>query len=408
MTDAVLPNTGQTTGDHSVDRPASIEIGVIFTGDRHDAGYRNSQGALEQVRRRLQTDFPEFEFLCQVLHRRRTTEATRIEPAELLQLGTEERDAHEWDFAIVVSPDDLTCRYQPFAYGVVSRSLDLAVLSTSRLQSLADTDDEQDASDILTHLMLHVLGHLNGLVDDSDQRNVMCDPQKAASLRADAEFNEAQLDAMRRNLKQIADVRLEERAGADRQFLAGFYLRGGWINAHEIVDAVIQAKPWEFPIRLARLTAAAVSSILLLLITAETWDLALNQSNVALPVLFACSLLLTTMYVVKRQRLLVGRRRRRATEQAVIANLSAVGIVFIGMLTTALLLFGLAFAAGFALFPTSLIAGWAASIGRPADTVDYLRMAGFVASIGVLVGALGASFEEQQHFRHIVLVDEEV
>lgn len=407
MTDAVLPSQRDATEESSAVRPAPIEIGVLFTGERHDVGFRITEDALEQVQRRLQKVFPEFEFLCQVLHRRRTTEATRIEPAELLQLGTEERDAHEWDFAIVVSPNDLTCRYQPFAYGVVSRSLDLAVLSTSRLSSLADTDGGQNASDILTRFMLHVLGHLNGLVDDPDQDNVMCDPQKATPLHADAEFNDEQLDAMRKNLKQIADVRLEEQAGADRQFLAGFYLRGGWINAHEIFDAVIQAKPWEFPIRLARLTAAAVSSVLVLLITAETWDLALNQTMPALAALFATSLLLTTAYVVKRQRLLVTRRNRRVTEQAVIANLSAVGIVFLGMATTALLLFVLVWAAGFALFPASLIANWAASIGRKPVLFDYLQMSGFVASIGVLVGALGASFEDQQHFRHIVLVDEE-
>jgi hypothetical protein len=34
-------------------------------------------------------------------------------------------------------------------------------------------------------------------------------------------------------------------------------------------------------------------------------------------------------------------------------------------------------------------------------------MAGFIASLGIAIGALGASFEEHQYFRHIAFIDEE-
>jgi hypothetical protein len=34
-------------------------------------------------------------------------------------------------------------------------------------------------------------------------------------------------------------------------------------------------------------------------------------------------------------------------------------------------------------------------------------MCGFVATLGVVLGALGASFESENYFRHVVLVDEE-
>ena len=35
-------------------------------------------------------------------------------------------------------------------------------------------------------------------------------------------------------------------------------------------------------------------------------------------------------------------------------------------------------------------------------------MSAFVASVAILIGALGASFEEQHYFRHVIFVDEEI
>ena len=51
--------------------------------------------------------------------------------------------------------------------------------------------------------------------------------------------------------------------------------------------------------------------------------------------------------------------------------------------------------------------GWAASLGRPVGHDEVLAFAGFVAALGILVGALGASFEDQTYFRHVAYVDEE-
>jgi hypothetical protein len=77
------------------------------------------------------------------------------------------------------------------------------------------------------------------------------------------------------------------------------------------------------------------------------------------------------------------------------------------MLSTFLLLFGASLVGEWLLFRPSLVADWtsapvAAPPGRP-----YLSMATCVASLGLVVGALGTSFEEQHHFRHVIFVDEE-
>ncbi len=38
--------------------------------------------------------------------------------------------------------------------------------------------------------------------------------------------------------------------------------------------------------------------------------------------------------------------------------------------------------------------------------ISYLKMATFCASVGLLIGALGASFQEQTHFQHVNFVDD--
>lgn len=409
------PRSANATGPNDTsgrDAAARIEIGLLYTGSRFDDTYQAVLQARDRLQSRLNAAFGEFAWTLAVHCRPMRSTASPVEPVDLLQTGHEERDHAEWDFGIVVTPADLVCRYKPFALAIVSRSLDLAIVSLYRLKNTEETDADDLAplAANIERVALHCFGHLNGLRDVSDPENVMFDLRGPDDLAGVVSFDDPQIADMRSSLRQIADVRLEEKQEAERIPLWHFYARSIWINGHEIADALWQAKPWEFPIRLGRLSAAAISSVLLLLITAETWDLALNQTPGSVGLLFGLALLLTTGYVVKRQRLLVARRKRRVTEQAVIGNIASVGIVFIGMATTAAVLLVLSFSAGAALFPATLVASWASSVdvSRSAPPGGYALMAVFVSSIGILIGALGASFEEQHHFRHVVLVDEEV
>jgi hypothetical protein len=51
--------------------------------------------------------------------------------------------------------------------------------------------------------------------------------------------------------------------------------------------------------------------------------------------------------------------------------------------------------------------GWAASLNGEIQAVHYVVLAAFVASLGLLIGALGASFEQHYYFRHVTYIDEE-
>ena len=83
----------------------------------------------------------------------------------------------------------------------------------------------------------------------------------------------------------------------------------------------------------------------------------------------------------------------------------------VGMAVTWLCLWGLALLAASALFDPELIRSWAASTPAGAQAAGVLadvKMASFCATIGLLIGSLGASFEDQHHFQHVVFVDAEL
>jgi hypothetical protein len=116
----------------------------------------------------------------------------------------------------------------------------------------------------------------------------------------------------------------------------------------------------------------------------------------------------TTFYILKRQRLIVKRSREELSEQIVLSNAATFSIVLLGMASTYAMLFLLSFLLSVGLFTGRLATGWAASVQSPLTFWHYGTLAGFIAALGITIGALGASFEQQSYFRHVTFVDEEL
>ncbi len=397
-----------------------IEIGVIVAGSLDAVDSRSARLAVEQTDKRLSELFPEFRFDFFEIRRPELTGTGlsgtgRVEPSVLLQQAVEERDTRRWDFAFVLTSSELVGNYSPYCFAALSRPLDAAIISMSLIDPQAmgvDVDHQERIERIarrLSRLMLHSIGHLSGLPKSDHPNDLLYHPPRAQALDLMAGMDPTQQERQRAALAEIADQRLEEGVGRRLAYPA-FVVSAAWINRTEIYQAIWAARPWEFPKRLSRLTIASFSTLAILLMTAEAWDLALAQTTGNVAALCALSLLATTAYVVIRQQLLV-RRGSRRSEQTVVTSCAALGIVFVGMATTWLALFSLGISLAYFLFPNELIASWAASTIADARTIDWVdrpHMAIFAASLGLLIGALGASFESQHYFRHIIFVDEEI
>ncbi len=91
-------------------------------------------------------------------------------------------------------------------------------------------------------------------------------------------------------------------------------------------------------------------------------------------------------------------------EQIAVTRVSAIGIVLTGLALTWSVMFTLAILAAALLFSPELISQWTSSAEESINAItpiSYLKMSTFCASVGLLIGALGASFEEQTHFQHL-------
>jgi hypothetical protein len=218
-----------------------------------------------------------------------------------------------------------------------------------------------------------------------------------------------QLEQIQQHLQEIADRRLEEQEGFRYANALIFYLTAIWLNLREVIRAIGQARAWEFPFRLSKLTTAAASVVLIMLMTAEVWELGTSQSVLTVSLLSLGTIMATTCYILTRQRVIVQRGGNGFSEQEVLTNVSTAGIVLLGIAFTYLFFFTITFSLSLLLFSNALAARWSTGAeGEVVPLVKYAVLSAFITVVGLAIGALGASFEEQDYFRHITLVDEEL
>ena len=216
-------------------------------------------------------------------------------------------------------------------------------------------------------------------------------------------FSEDELAKLRDSLEAVSDLRVEEMAETERPGLAGFYLRSMQRNRRVLPRQILRMRPWSFPVRLSRLTTAAGSALLVLMMTAESWEVAANLSALSISALAIVAILATSAYLVRAQRLLA-REGGALREQRAVRNVGTALAVLLGMTITYVAAFAVVLALGAGLFGAELLERWASAPVWPLR----FAMAGFAASLSLAIGALGASFEPYGYFRHVAHVDEEL
>jgi len=94
-------------------------------------------------------------------------------------------------------------------------------------------------------------------------------------------------------------------------------------------------------------------------------------------------------------------------EQRAISNAATVIAVGIGLTVTYLGVFAVAWLMAHGLFGDALLESW---VGQSSGSLVLLRtqLAALTASISVVIGALGASFEPYGYFRHVTQIDDEI
>jgi hypothetical protein len=250
---------------------------------------------------------------------------------------------------------------------------------------------------------MHLFAHLNDIDHSRNPEDIMFNLTNERDLDRMATLSDKTQRLLHAHLVDVGDPRVEERVKARNRI--GFYLKAAWVTRREILAAVRRIQPWQFPLRYSKLTTAAGSSLLVLLMTAEAWELAMTQTVWHVVLLSAAALLGTSSYLVWRQHLL-SRLGHHLSEQSVVTTASISIGVFLGMCTTYGLLLLVTWVMAHGLFTRSVILNWVPNVAT-LTRAHYVSLAGFVGSVGITIGALGASFEQEDYFRHMAMLDEE-
>lgn len=389
-----------TAGDGT--RP-KVEIGWLLEGDLPEPQRDAAREAAVEMRRSLAACLPGFDWVIETQERpAAASESGRVEPVRLLDAAEIDRDLRGWDFAFVVTSRALRGRERERVLGVTAGIFATAIVSTAFLDDNAHA--QAPLSPRLHALALHLFGRLNGVSPDTAP-GWMRGVEGPADLDGPGGFAPEAVDALAARMEEVADLRVEEMGGRARGRL-GFYARSLWQNRGALPRAILRMRPWSFPLRLRRLTTAAGSALAVLVMTAESWEVAANLSSSAIAVLSLAAIAGTSAYLIRVQRLLAA-RQGPLREQRAVSNAGTVMAVAAGMAVTYAGVFALAWLLAAGLFGGELLATWTGASEREAASLR-LRLAALAASLSVVIGALGASFEPYGYFRHVTQVDDEI
>lgn len=393
-----MSDQGTQSADDS--RP-KVEIGWVIEADLTDELREAAKTTVTRLESFLQDCMPMFNWIFDTLERPLERGDGRAEPVQLLDAVEIDRDTRGWDFAFVLTGRKLHGREKAQVLGMTSGIFSTALISTAFLNSRA-SPEKGSAAQRLYALSMHLFARLNGLSPDRSDTfmrsvNAPEDLDRMNGLNAPA------IDQLTENMKDVADLRAEEIFEPEHGSIR-FYLRSIWLNRGTLPDAILRMRPWVLPLRLPRLTTAAGSALAVLLMTAESWEVAANLSAGALIVLSVLALAATSTYLLKAQRLLAS-RQGPLREQRAVSNAGTVLAIVFGMGVTYLGVFAIAYLLAVGLFGDGLLERW---VGESALPSVRLSISGLVASLSLVIGALGASFEPYGYFRHVTQIDDEI
>jgi hypothetical protein len=328
-------------------------------------------------------------------------------PSDFLEDASLAMADKAFDAVVVVTDVGLTSRRRHLEPGLASPVTRVAVVSTRKLLSTSRGQpvrllDSQVVKWNASVLIQHLLGHISGLRHSA--HGIMA-PFSFSEVRPEgASFSPTECKALRKRSNQ-----LPQREIINGNLLEDFSFHLLMAARHPMSVALPLARNRAplLALSLPSLATAAVAPSLLLVFSAEIWDAGLGMSNTTAAAYATASILAASLYLVQVQSLFFPRKEKRVlTEHIAVANV----VIFISIL---LLLVGLFFLVvtlvlimGLYVFPEDLMSTWPTLNQGSVELIDLLRLAAFIATVGVTTGALAGGLESRTVIQHLALFED--
>lgn len=309
-----------------------------------------------------------------------------------------------YDAFVVVTDAPLVSHRKRAVAGLASPISRIVVVSTRKLligpreagpRSLDSPAVRWNAATLLLHLFGHVLG-----ASHSAEGGVMepfrFDPGRRSV--PDFESNET------RTLERLADEMPETAVSHGRLRRLAFHAACLRRNPGEVVRAVTDSRAVLLPLSLPKLATTAVTPTLILVFSAETWDVGLHLSNLVASVFALVSVVAAAVHLVFVQNLWFPRGpEQTVTEHTALVNIAVFLILLLGMVGLFLLVGTIILFIELFVFPPNLMTNWPSLENPTVNVVDIVRTAVFISTLGVLSGALAGGVENRELVSHLAL-----
>jgi len=333
------------------------------------------------------------------------SDAEARRPSEFLDEAALRMVEGPYDLVVVVTDVPLLARNHRRVAGLASPLSRVVTLSTHRLQTRARDDPTRslDAPAVRWNgaaLLLHEIGHVLGARHDPADK-VMAPFEFDDGRERVPEFD---VDVERRLARIARRIPEEDVETRSLPRLLWFHLLSAARNPRQLGRALVTSRAPLLPLSLPKLSTAAVAPTLILVFSAETWDVGIHLDNATTALFAAVSVVLATFYLLFSLNLNVPRKRRDVvTEHVALLNIAIVCILALGMVGLFVLVGTIMLVIEFVVFPPDLMTNWPTLENPTVTVVDLLRTGAFISTIGVLSGALAGGLEDRTILRHLAL-----
>lgn len=335
-------------------------------------------------------------------------------PSEFLDTASFKMAEGPYDMVTVLTDTPLISRKNRAEPGLASPVARITVMSvrslytTSRKQA-AMPDKSYTITNNAALLYLHLAGHLLGLKDTTTaQSKIMGASFTGFTGYIDKvpSFSTKEKASLQKNAQRIPDRELH--GGNAFEWLI-FHILMTFRHLRTFFSPLLSNKALLLPLSLPGLATAAIAPALLLVFTAEIWDVGLGMTNGTAAFFAAVSIMFASFYLVRVQSLFLPRREKSTiTEHLAVANSIIYFSIFLACIGLFLLLGGLMMVIELYIFPPGLMQTWP-TLDRPDITLtDKIRLATFISTVGVTTGALAGGLESRTIIQHLALFKSKV
>lgn len=326
-------------------------------------------------------------------------------PADFLDEATLRMVEGPYDMVLVITDVGLVSRKQRVVAGLASPVSHVAVLSTRKLlisprgepvRRLEDDAVRRNAA----ALLLHLIGHMLGLEAEREADAVM----RPFTFHDEREVPRFSSPARRLLARRAAGFPEREHRGQGVAGVFWFHLVSSLRHPALVLKPLLRSRALLLPLALPGLATAAVAPSLILVFTAEIWDVGLNLPEREAWTFASLSILAATWYLVQVQNLFFPHKEKRLiTEHMAVVNTTILLTMLLAMIGLFLMVALLMLAIELYIFPPGLIATWPTLQDPQVTLRDRFILAAFISSVGVLTGALAGGLESRAVIRHLAL-----